>query len=773
MVHIAYVDLRCLQDYKYRIRGIGHHVAALLRTRLHSSFADWKLIGLIDPKGEDLPPELAALVDEVSASLNPCTGNRRSVFIDGTPMSHDMRFSLRFVGNPSVLSAVAVHDFIPLDWPGYLPTVGERIEYLAKVGRLKKFDCYLPVSHYTARRLSELLGVSQERMCVTGSSVRDSLYKLSTRPDIRSSDKNQRQPYFLLIGGPDRRKNLEVVVRALRNLNLLYSETISLKIVGDVWRVKKDALFELAGHPEGGGFLEFLDEITDQELVKLFANALATVVPSHIEGFSLPVVEAAVCGSPVIASDCAAHLELIEQPEALFPSSDATVLANKLEAVLNNEALRGSLIKSQAQLAAKFHENEVGRRFWGAIEAEAEDRFRSTSQPICRKKQPHVAFLSTYPPEQSEAAFYTAMTIQAGNGMFHSDLYTDAPRPLESDGQFQNADVISAVPLLNGKYDAIISVIGNSHSHRRALEFFERYGGPCLLHDIRLPQVYFEFLGQEKFLTFATDILGRPVSVDEAHSWLADDRPASPLFLERVIERASPLIVQTASQQALIKQRYGFYPEVARSCPAAFFEKDELTACSRQAMRERLDLDSAAFVMSSFGCRSRSRSTDACVITVDLLRHWNIPAELYLIDTTPAAVAEIKRMAVRYGVAEYVHCVDTAGGSTGARDFLVASDAGIQLRTYAFGAVSTLLSDCISAGLPSVTTTDMAISCDAPVYISTVPDHFSPLYIAEKLAVIWESRHDRSLYEGARVSYLETHNFEYYAKRLTEILGIA
>ncbi len=34
---VIYADLRCLQDPNYRVRGIGHHVAALLRTREQSA----------------------------------------------------------------------------------------------------------------------------------------------------------------------------------------------------------------------------------------------------------------------------------------------------------------------------------------------------------------------------------------------------------------------------------------------------------------------------------------------------------------------------------------------------------------------------------------------------------------------------------------------------------------------------------------------------------------------------------------------------------------
>ena len=125
-----------------------------------------------------------------------------------------------------------------------------------------------------------------------------------------------------------------------------------------------------------------------------------------------------------------------------------------------------------------------------------------------------------------------------------------------------------------------------------------------------------------------------------------------------------------------------------------------------------------------------------------------------------------------YGVAEHVHCAARFEDAAAYKELLLASDASIQLRTFGLGVQSTLLSDCISAGLPSVTTVDMAASCDAPAYTATVPDHFSPLHVAEQLAVLWESKTDRSINEEARVAYLQTHNFDYYAGRLVEILEL-
>ena len=684
-------------------------------------------------------------------------------------MTHNTRFSVRFQSHPAFFCAAAIYDFIPLDWPGYLPTVTSRVDYLAKMARLRAFDCFLPISEYTAWRLSELLGVSRDCIHVTGASVRRSLYELrDLSRDSRSPYEGE--PYFLIIVATDARKNPETVIKAMRHLNLLYARRIALRVVGHYDEAYKRNLLWLAGHAEGEGFLEFFPDVSDEELVYLFKGAIATIAPSHIEGFSLPVVEASVCGCPAVVSTCAAHLELVTDPQALFPSDDPSDLCEKLEALLNDPGLRASLAASQASLGDKFREDIVGKRFWTALEGAIDDRRRAPV--VLRGEKPHLAFLSPYPPDQSGVARYTAMTMHAGEGLFSSDIYTNAVRPLTFDAKFRDAGEVSLAPLIAGRYNAVISVLGNSHFHTPIFEIFERHGGPCILHDARLIQIYVQRFGHEEFLKFAARLLGRSLDMEEVHAWLHARNPPS-LLLEPIIERASPLIVHTATQQALIKARHGVTAHVATCCPTIFFNDEELTRSRKQQARERQGISSSRFLVSSFGIVGPEKGMDTCVLAIELLRSWNIPAELYFVGNANVHKPELDRIATVYGIGDYIHTGDSFVDDVTYRDFLIASDAAVQLRSYGFGQLSAALTDCISAGLPCVANSDLAESCDAPAYVSVVPDRFSPLQVAEKLALIWEAQTGPASYWDARAAYLGTHNFQYYAKRLIEILGVA
>lgn len=130
-------------------------------------------------------------------------------------------------------------------------------------------------------------------------------------------------------------------------------------------------------------------------------------------------------------------------------------------------------------------------------------------------------------------------------------------------------------------------------------------------------------------------------------------------------------------------------------------------------------------------------------------------------------------LAKEYGVEDFVHARPFFVEAARYRDYLLASDAAIQLRTYGYGQLSAALTDCIGAAMPVVAMSNLAESVEAPCYVQRVPDHLSPLLAAERLGAIYDSAggQGRRPFLAARNEYCERHSFAYYAQRLEEILG--
>ncbi len=101
------------------------------------------------------------------------------------------------------------------------------------------------------------------------------------------------EPYFLYVGSMRPHKNLDVVLRALaaRPRPLLRA----VLPPADHERARQRAA-ELGVSSR----LELLHSMDDNLLAALYRGAVATLMPSRIEGFGLPPLESIRCGTPVI-----------------------------------------------------------------------------------------------------------------------------------------------------------------------------------------------------------------------------------------------------------------------------------------------------------------------------------------------------------------------------------------------------------------------------------------------------------------------------------------
>jgi len=94
--------------------------------------------------------------------------------------------------------------------------------------------------------------------------------------------------------------------------------------------------------------------VSDDELLALYRSAAVLVLPSLYEGFGFPLVEAMACGTPCIASDDPALLEVAGGAALHFPRGDAVALRAVLSRVLESEQLRAELSEKGLARARAF-----------------------------------------------------------------------------------------------------------------------------------------------------------------------------------------------------------------------------------------------------------------------------------------------------------------------------------------------------------------------------------------------------------------------------------
>ena len=67
----------------------------------------------------------------------------------------------------------------------------------------------------------------------------------------------------------------------------------------------------------------------------LYRGATAYCMPSAMEGFGIPLVEAMQCGTPIIASNNSAITEVVGKSGLLLPTYDLDAWAEGLQKVIN------------------------------------------------------------------------------------------------------------------------------------------------------------------------------------------------------------------------------------------------------------------------------------------------------------------------------------------------------------------------------------------------------------------------------------------------------
>jgi glycosyltransferase involved in cell wall biosynthesis len=120
------------------------------------------------------------------------------------------------------------------------------------------------------------------------------------------------RPYFVIVGTIEARKNHLTIIRAWREIVArMGDQAPHLIVIGQRgWEAAESiAILDDLGPLEGR--VTEKAACDDKEMHELLAGAQAILMPSFVEGFGLPVVEALQQGVPVIASDLPVFREIV------------------------------------------------------------------------------------------------------------------------------------------------------------------------------------------------------------------------------------------------------------------------------------------------------------------------------------------------------------------------------------------------------------------------------------------------------------------------------
>lgn len=263
-----------------------------------------------------------------------------------------------------VKKIVAIHDVIAEKYPELVfPNKLNRTFWNLKVWfAIKQADLIMTVSEFSKQEIMEHFGISEDNIQVVSEAADKDF-----RPILETAQLSDKLAHFnldiktrfiLYVGGIAPHKNLSTLVTAYSKLiNDTVHKDIKLVLVGDyekdVFLIDKD-LNELLKQLHLTDRIIFTGFVSDEELVYFYNAATVFVLPSFMEGFGLPALEAMACGTPVIGSKTTSLPEVVGDAGLFFDPNDPDELLGHMTTIIENDELRKELAQRSLQRSAAF-----------------------------------------------------------------------------------------------------------------------------------------------------------------------------------------------------------------------------------------------------------------------------------------------------------------------------------------------------------------------------------------------------------------------------------
>lgn len=396
------VDAACCANE----RGYGRFARELLRAMVVAA-PEHEFVCFADGASRDrLPTESNVRVVSVAQRAAPtqaaaADGYRapadllrfsRAVWREPTDVFFSPSVYTYFPLPPGRRAVVTVHDAIAERFPELtLPSRRARLFWRAKVRlALAQADVVLTVSRFAARELAEVLRVAPSRIRVACEAPA-AAYRPSAPEAITATAGRIGLPmgarWFVYVGGFNPHKRIESIVEAHAELVAESRETGEappyLVLVGrrsgDPFHGALASIDAAIARAGTAALVKWPGFMPDEELRDVLSGALGLVLPSENEGFGLPAVEAAACGTPVVATIASPLPELLAGGGFFVPPGNAAAIATGMRA-LTDPSVRQAIGRRALERASLLSWQSAAQSALGALRDAARGTVTGTAR---------------------------------------------------------------------------------------------------------------------------------------------------------------------------------------------------------------------------------------------------------------------------------------------------------------------------------------------------------------------------------------------------------
>lgn len=259
---------------------------------------------------------------------------------------------------------VTIHDLIHQHFATRsVTTHNPLIHKIKNIGYRKAFQIALTKSakiitpsNFVKDQLIDEWRVNRDKVKVTYEAADNDLVNITKQVKNKDFERlakrfNLEKPYLFYVGNAQPHKNIPRLIQAFREIKKNYPKLLLILSGPDhyFWQEVKKEVEKL---PTKG--VIFTGFVTDRELVTLYKNAQAFVMPSLEEGFGIPLLEAMACGCPVVSSNAGSLSEVGGDAAIYFNPQNVGEMAKKVSQAVDNENLRKKLIEKGLKRVKEF-----------------------------------------------------------------------------------------------------------------------------------------------------------------------------------------------------------------------------------------------------------------------------------------------------------------------------------------------------------------------------------------------------------------------------------
>lgn len=726
-----------------------------------------------------------------------------NVSADVIHVSHIFEGFIDRVAIPNVLSRPAgqvisatLYDLIPLRFPEhYFHSKTFKRWYFNRLSFYHQADLLLAISEASRRDAIELLNLAPEKIVTILGGVSEQFRPVADRASrhtqLRQKYGLKRQRIVLYTGGDDYRKNLSGAIEAYAIVPPELRSNAQLVVICSMEPHRRHLFMSLARKAGlTADDVHFLGFVSEEDLVGFYAACDVFYFPSLYEGLGLPVIEAMACGAPTLTGNNSSLRELVDRHDALFDSSSATSTAERISAVLKDDAFAEELRRYGLKRAKEFTWRDVARRALDAFdETLARKREAGTVAAIGGfLPKPRMAMLTPLPPCRSGIADYNAKFLPYLAAHFEIDLFIDGYEctdlRLNSTFRiFDAADFHRCAP----SYDVILYEFGNSEFHRYMLPLLEEFPGVVGLHDAYLSGLigYLEFnLGETNRFNSemlyahggAARRLFAPVQTQpDANGAAMVDLPCT----KRVLDAAVGVISHSKFNLEVARTHYpqGWLAPY-RIIPQMIRAVGRPSEAEISDIREELGFKHDDFVVATFGHIAWTKLGDRLLngflgseLATDPSCHLIFVGELARDDFGLKLQDAIKKSGLlnRIKITGYISEEEY-------QRYLRVADIAIQLRTKSRGGTPRGVLDCLANGLPVVVNNEASYEDYPDDVVAKLPANSLPIDISAALVALREDRSKRQKLSDRGLEYVRKHHdpeilAAQYAATIHEFIG--